>query len=254
MRERIPEKEEKRTVWKKHKNMKVYNTKWQNNPECTFVSDLNDQGKETSQESLLIQHIIELRKPLKAKLTKMSETRSHQGVWPRSTRAKTTAHVWQMRWVWVLSCYWIRIFELQPDTLHTHKASPDRFIQLKILIFKFYLLILCLMLSLFNCTSITHPQTFTKLNVWDGPQGLCTYPGILSHSSSVNLPSYNEVWWTRPAELEVVWLLCFVRLHSFGLSSISDPLWRYVPKWREERKISLDVQENVVYLKTAREH
>lgn len=66
-----------------------------------------------------------------------------------------------------------------------------------------------------------------------------THPGILSHSSSVNLPSYSPTeWWTRPAELEVVWLLCFVRRHSLGLSNISDALWRYVP---EKNKISTDL-------------
>lgn len=53
------------------------------------MSDLNDQGKETSQESLLIQHIIELRKPLKAKTDKDVGNKKP----PRCTRAKTTAHV-----------------------------------------------------------------------------------------------------------------------------------------------------------------
>lgn len=54
--------------------------------------------------------------------------------------------------------------------------------------------------------------------------GVCTHPGILSHSSSVNLPSYSAWWCTRPAELELVWLLCFVRRHSFGLSNMSEAL------------------------------
>lgn len=60
--------------------------------------------------------------------------------------------------------------------------------------------------------------------------GMCTYPGILSHSSSVNLPSYSVAWCTRPVELELVWLLCFVRRHPFELSNTSEVLWRYVPE------------------------
>ena len=63
-----------------------------------------------------------------------------------------------------------------------------------------------------------------------GNVGMCTYPGILSHSSSVNLPSYSAAWWTRPAELELVWLLCFVRRHPFELSNMSEVLCRYVPE------------------------
>lgn len=55
---------------------------------------------------------------------------------------------------------------------------------------------------------------------------VCTYPGILSHSSSVNFPSYSDEWFIRPAELELVWLLGFVRRHSFGLSNMSEALWR----------------------------
>ena len=81
-------------------------------------------------------------------------------------------------------------------------------------------------------------------------KGVCTYPGILSHSSSVNLPSYSAVWWTKPAELEVVWLLCFVRLHSLELSNISDALWRYVPKRNLETQKKpptlLDAREGMV--------
>lgn len=62
---------------------------------------------------------------------------------------------------------------------------------------------------------------------------LRTHPGILSHSSSVNPPSYSPACSPKPPELEGVWLLCFGRLQSSGFRSKSDVLCRYSP----ERKI-----------------
>lgn len=82
-------------------------------------------------------------------------------------------------------------------------------------------------------------------------QALCTYPGILSHSSSVNLPSYSAAWWTMPAELELVWLLCFVRRQSFGLSNISDALWRYVPEKKSTDRIRGKTDKLVIYKQQA---
>lgn len=66
-----------------------------------------------------------------------------------------------------------------------------------------------------------------------------THPGILSHSSSVNLPSYRPVRWPKPAELEVVCFLSVGRLHSGGFSNKSEALWRYVPKIKEHKKVNL---------------
>lgn len=86
----------------------------------------------------------------------------------------------------------------------------------------------------------------------------CSHPGILSHSSSVNLPSYSTEWWTKPAELELVWLLFFERLHSFGLSNISDVLWRYVPEKKQNQQtknkrraqISLNERRNGLFYRS----